>query len=110
MEMVGYTVACRFVTGDQELANNWLAWLRDGHLQDVIDGGARSAEVIRVDDSVPHYEIHYRFVTRESLDRYLRDFSPRLREEGLAKFPLSLGLEYRRSTGEFCLKWPPSAV
>ncbi|MFM7118218.1 MAG: DUF4286 family protein [Planctomycetota bacterium] len=106
--MVGYTVACRFVSGDQELASKWLAWLRDGHLQDVISGGARSAEVIRIDDGVPHYEIHYRFETREALDRYLRDFAPHLREEGLSKFPLSLGLEYRRSTGEFCLKMPAS--
>ncbi len=108
--MVGYTVACRFVSGDQNLASKWLGWLRDGHLQDVINGGARSAEVIHIDDSVPHYEIHYRFETRAALDRYLSEFAPRLREEGLSKFPLSSGLEYRRSTGEFCLKVPASEV
>jgi len=104
--MVRYSVACRFTGGNQEVANRWLAWLRDGHLQDVLDGGATSAEVVQIDDTVPHFEIHYRFATRESLDHYLKAFAPRLREEGLAKFPLVLGLEYRRSTGVVCFERP----
>lgn len=108
--MVRYTVACRFISGNQELANSWVAWLRDGHLQDVMDGGACSAEVVQIDDNVPHYEIHYRFATRESLNRYLKEFAPRLREEGLERFPLALGLEYRRSTGVVCLERPVASA
>lgn len=104
--MYRYTVACRFVSGDRELAERWLTWLRDGHLQDVINGGAESAEVVSLDDSLPHYEIGYRFPDRAVLDRYLAEFAPRLRQEGLARFPLELGLEYRRSTGVVCLQRP----
>ena len=78
----------------------WVAWLRDGHLEDVMAGGALSAEVVRVDGDALAAEVRYRFASRESFVRYERDFAPRLRAEGLALFPSERGVTYRRSTGE----------
>lgn len=97
--MTRYTVACRFTSGDQKLAARWVDWLLTRHLQDVLDAGAESAELIAVDDTVPHYEIDYRFSSRATLEHYLANSAPKLRAEGLSLFPLELGLEYRRSTG-----------
>ena len=97
--MIRYTVACRFVSGDRELAQRWIDWLLSRHLQDVLDAGAQSAELVGVDDELPHYEIDYRFADREALETYLSREAPRLRADGLRLFPLELGLEYRRTTG-----------
>lgn len=97
--MVRYTVACRFVSGDEQLARNWVNWLLSRHLQDVLDAGAQSAELIALDGELPHFEIDYRFPNREALDDYLKHSAPKLRAEGLSLFPLELGLEYHRTTG-----------
>jgi hypothetical protein len=105
--MIRYTVACRFTGNNQQVANQWLEWLRKKHLQDVLDAGAQSAELIQVDDEVPHYLIDYRFATRSELERYLAESAPRLRAEGLERFPLELGLEYQRSTGTALHSLPP---
>jgi hypothetical protein len=104
--MIRYTVACRFVTGDQELAQRWVQWLLTRHLQDVLDAGAQSAELIALDDELPHYEIDYRFPNRAALQRYLSESAPKLRAEGLRLFPLELGLEYRRTMGNSLHRLP----
>jgi len=51
-------------------------------------------------DDIPSYEIRYEFESRKAFETYEANHAPRLREEGLAKFPLTLGLEYQRSIGE----------
>ena len=95
--MFSYTVRCTFT--DPTVVQSWLKWLLDEHIQDVIDAGALSGEIFRMDDSET-YEIRYRFASKEAFTVYENDHAPRLRAEGLAKFPLELGLEYSRSTGE----------
>lgn len=103
MNKIRYTVACTFT--DPEVATRWLAWLEDGHLADVCAAGAESAEAVRMDgdsangDTVT-YEARYVFPSRAAFEAYERDHAPRLRAEGLEKFPLDLGLTYRRSVGE----------
>ena len=98
--MFFYTVACRFEGSDPETPKRWLNWLRDEHLADVCAAGAQQAEVITLDSEVPAFEVHYRFETRQAFEAYERDHAPRLREEGLERFPLDLGLVYSRRTGE----------
>ncbi len=97
--MFRYSVACRFSVVDRELPGKWIAWLKEGHIADVIACGARSAEIIELDDSMPHFEIRYEFDNRKAFDDYLANHAPRLRAEGLERFPLDLGLEFKRSTG-----------
>jgi len=95
--MFRYVVSCTFT--DPSVAERWLAWLRDQHLQDVVDAGARSARVVRLDGEPLTLEAHYAFDDRQAFAAYERDHAPRLRSEGLELFPLELGLTYSRRTG-----------
>ena len=101
MSEIAYTVACTFT--DPEVAEAWVAWLRDGHLADVCAGGAIDARAVKMDGPQIRYEARYRFASRQAFDAYERDHAPRLREEGLAKFPLELGLTYERTVGEILI-------
>jgi hypothetical protein len=97
---LAYTVEAHFA--DPAVAAEWIAWLRDGHLADVMLGGALDATVVRIDtpgEAGVLCRVHYRFASRESFARYEREFAPALRAEGLERFPTSRGITYRRSTG-----------
>lgn len=101
---VAYTVRCEFTAAD--VADRWVEWLTTGnHINDVIAAGAVSGVLVRLDveagDDAPAriYEVRYTFPSRAAMDTYVSDHAPRLREEGLEKFPLSLGLKYSRTIG-----------
>ncbi|MFZ9692035.1 MAG: DUF4286 family protein [Phycisphaerales bacterium] len=100
-EATRYTVIASF--DDPGVAAEWVAWLRDEHLADVLAAGALDAEVVALEGAaaVPvELEVRYRFADRASLEQYFADHAPRLRAEGLAKFPPERGIRYRRSVGE----------
>jgi len=96
--MFSYTVWCEFT--DPQIARRWIQWLKQSHIQDVLDAGAQSAEIFKVDAENETYEIRYRFASRKAFEDYQLNHAPRLRAEGLAKFPLDLGLKFSRSTAE----------
>jgi len=96
--MFAYTVRCEF--DDAEVAQRWLAWMEREHLADVCAAGARRAEAIRFDGAPTCCEVRYTFDSREAYETYVRGQAPRLRAEGLKRFPMELGLRYSRSTGE----------
>jgi len=98
MTKIAYTVACTFT--NPAVAEDWAAWLRGGHLADVCAAGAVKAQVVKVDGTPVCYEARYVFPSRTVFDLYLRDHAPGLRDEGLEKFPLDLGLSYSRTIGE----------
>lgn len=98
--MYRYTVQCEFNGDDQGIVDRWLEWLLPNHIQDVIDCGALSGEVIKLECEVPTYAINYTFENKAAFEEYERAHAPRLREEGLSLFPLSLGLAYSRNTAE----------
>ncbi len=112
--MFSYTVIATF--DDPRIADKWIAWLRDEHLAEVCAAGAKDAEVIRVDTSAAisattghqqvRCEVHYHFTSRDAFDRYARDHAPRLRQEGLRRFPPKRGISYERATGEVVARWP----
>lgn len=97
MPAIAYTVACTF--DDPAVADRWTAWLENEHLRDVLEAGATAARAVRLDGEPVTIEVRYRFASREHFDTYERDHAPRLRAEGLARFPLELGLRYRRTVG-----------
>jgi Domain of unknown function (DUF4286) len=97
MGQVAYTVAATFA--DAALADEWLRWLADGHLAEVLAGGANDAEVIELDSPPRSFEVRYHFPSREAFAVYERDHAPRLRAEGLGRFPVERGITYRRSVG-----------
>ena len=95
-----YTVAAEFT--DASIRDEWVAWLRDGHLADVFRGGAIRAEVIVEDvpeGQPPRAEVRYHFASREAFATYEREHAPRLRAEGLERFPPARGIRYVRRTG-----------
>jgi hypothetical protein len=98
MTAVRYTVGVRFT--DRAVADRWLTWLRNGHIADVIAGGATHAIVYRLDDDAIDYEVVYRFPTRCAYQNYEQQFAQRLREEGRQLFPPGPDIVYRRSTAE----------
>ncbi|MHC5001634.1 MAG: DUF4286 family protein [Planctomycetota bacterium] len=103
--MYCYTVRCEF--DDPALVDRWVEWLRDEHLAEVCDAGARDAEVIRLDGDPPRCEVRYHFVSIADFKRYERDHAPRLRAAGLERFPPERGVRYQRSTGSVVATWRP---
>ena len=97
MPEVAYTVECTF--SDPTVAERWLAWLEREHLADVCAAGALTAVAVRLDGEPVRCEARYRFASRAAFESYEREHAPRLRSEGLERFPLALGLTYRRSVG-----------
>lgn len=97
MTQITYTVRCRIADPAQAAA--WLDWLKNGHIADVMRGGALRGQIVKMDEEGV-YEVRYVFADRASFDRYLKDFAPALREEGVKLFPPGAGFEYSRIVGE----------
>ena len=101
--MFTYTLTATF--DHTAVADEWIAWLRDEHLAEVLAAGALDAEVIRVDspdqpaDQPVRCEVRYHFASRQSFAAYERDHASRLRAEGLKRFPPERGVRYERRTG-----------
>lgn len=99
---IAYTVIATFL--DQATQDEYVQWLEDGHVDQVIAGGAHSAMIVRLDrptDADPHrVEVRYVFSTRELLDRYVTHEAPKLRAQGLAKFPPERGISFQRTVGQ----------
>lgn len=70
--------------------------------------GASDAEVVRHEGQPIECSVRYRFPDRHAFEVYERDHAPRLREEGLRKFPLELGLHYTRTVGTVVARFPPA--
>jgi Domain of unknown function (DUF4286) len=98
MPEVSYTVAATFT--DSAMAELWLRWLNEGHVAEVLAGGATFAEVVQMDGAALSFEVRYRFPSREVFTNYEQQHAPRLRAEGLRLFPPEKGIAYRRTLGE----------
>jgi hypothetical protein len=103
MPQLAYTFYTTFT--DSSLADEWLRWLRDGHVAEVMNGGATDAEIIELDappdalSGTRAFEVRYHFASRADFARYEKDHAPRLRAEGLKLFPVERGVSYRRAVG-----------
>jgi len=88
---------------DEETLGEYIAWLEDGHIDAVIEGGARSGMIVRIlngPGELPQVETQYVFATRELFDGYERTAAPALRAEGREKFPPERGITFQRRLGE----------
>jgi hypothetical protein len=97
MARVAYTVAVTFA--DRKMAKEWLSWLADGHIAKVLAAGASDAEVVFLENDGLSFEIRYHFPSRGTFAAYQKEMGPRLRAEGLARFPEANGVTYRRTVG-----------
>ena len=101
---VVYTVTAELV--DQEIAREYVAWLRAGHLREVVElGGASEARVVELDAEgsvCVRVQSSYVFANRGKFEAYVRDHAPRLRADGLALFGPSRGarqVKFSRTIG-----------
>ena len=99
MPAIAYTVVATLP--DEGVAREYIAWLDGGHVDEVVRGGAQSGMIVRIEDpSTPiRVETRYIFATRERFEEYLRTTAPRLREEGLRRFPPERGVTFERRIG-----------
>ena len=101
---VAYTVTATFPNA--ALTEEWLGWLYAGHIAEVLAGGASDAEIVSLDEPSLTYEVRYHFPSREAFERYEKEHAPRLRAEGLTRFPVEKGIAYRRSVGVIKKSFP----
>ncbi|MBE2251109.1 MAG: DUF4286 family protein [Myxococcus sp.] len=96
-----YTVMAEF--DDLAVASEWVHWLQHGHLAEVLAGGATHAMIVRVEptDAQPlRFESRYRFASMAAFIEYETKWAPKLRAEGLAKFPPTRGVRMTRQLAE----------
>ena len=106
MNRLIYTVLAEF--DDSAVCDEFIAWLTDDHAAKVIEAGALSAEVTRLEPDPPNkphrVEVRYRFSDRKAFDLYLAEGAPRLRHEGLARFGPETGVRMSRRIGDLRLE------
>jgi hypothetical protein len=107
MNALAYTVAASF--DDEGVAAEWIGWLRDGHIAEVLSAGATDAEIVRLDGATPSVEVRYHFASRAAFEEYEREHAPRLRAEGARLFPAERGITYRRTCGLVAHRWDRQA-
>lgn len=93
--MFAYTVTAKFE--DVNVCDEYRAWLEGGHLQHVIDGGAREATLLQVTPT--QLEMRYLFADEAAFRAYEAGPAGPLRAEGLARFPASRGVVMSRASG-----------
>ncbi len=84
------------------VADEYVSWLEDGHVDQVVKGGADSAMIVRLDpDAAGHPRVmtQYVFATREVFERYVSQHAPALRADGLKRFPPERGVRMERLIG-----------
>ena len=105
-EQLAYSVIATLP--NEATLDEYVAWLRDGHIEAVVRGGASAGWVIRHDPlpGMPlRVEARYLFPSRAAFERYVAESAPALRAEGLARFPASRGVTFERVVGMVEWAW-----
>lgn len=98
MGTTAYTVTATI--SSEKIVTEYISWLKDGHVQAVLGGGAESAVIVRISEPAKplRVETRYIFPGPEAFARYCTDTAPALRAEGMARFRGVIAFE--RSIGE----------
>lgn len=86
--MIIYNVT---VNVDKSIHDNWLQWMRNKHIDDVLATGlfisARMVKVL-VEEEMggTTYSVQYFTDSRAKLEEYYKNHAPRLRQEGFSLF------------------------
>lgn len=86
---------------DAPTGDRYVAWLKDGHLEAVLRGGATSGRVLKVvEPKAPiRFQTQYTFPSMGAYERYVREHAQALRSEGLARFGPDSGVTFERIVG-----------
>jgi len=101
MAAIAYTVVATLPSS--QMRDAYIAWLQQGHIDEVVAGGAESGAVVSITEPKEPFRVEARYVfrTRDAYDRYIQAVSPGLRAKGLALFPPESGVRFERTVGEF---------
>lgn len=94
---------------DAEVAERYLTWLMGGHVAEVCRLGGAIAAVVKLAGEGHRIASTYRFASQAELDRYEKDFAPRLRAEGASLFPPESGIRFEREYGEILASYVPGS-
>lgn len=100
-----YFVRSSFTNAD--VRAEFIAWLRDGHLADVVRAGALDAELVEFEPAaggIGDVESRYHFASRGAFERYAAGPAVALRAEGAAKFPPTRGIVMQRGEGRSLIR------
>jgi len=99
MNDIAYTVTATLP--DEATRVAYLTWLRAGHVDAVVAGGAISAMIVRVDEPAapPRVQTRYVFPSLDAYRTYTQRHAPGLRAEGLQRFPPERGVVFTREIG-----------
>lgn len=106
-----YSVRSTFTNA--EVRADFIAWLRGGHLADVVKAGAIDAELVEFElptdapaGAIADVETRYHFASRAAFDAYANGPAVPLRAEGMTKFPPSRGIVMTRGFAKSALRVP----
>ncbi|HJL15965.1 MAG TPA: DUF4286 family protein [Sandaracinaceae bacterium LLY-WYZ-13_1] len=104
--MLVYTVVAELPSA--QVAREFLDWLADDHLREVVDAGALEGEAVLLErdgEDAPHVvECRYRFADRAAFDAYEAGPAEALRADGRARF--ADRVRFRRTIGEQRIRRP----
>ncbi len=85
--MIIYNVT---VNIDDSHHDEWLKWMKEHHINDVVNSGCFSSgtifKILVEEQSGTSYSIQYRAPNMAAINRYLKDFAPALRNQSVEKF------------------------
>ena len=73
-----------------EVHTEWLRWMREIHIPDIMKTGcfidSGILKVLYVEDEGHTYSIQYKFLEMADIEKYQKEFAPALQEEHSRKF------------------------
>ncbi|QOJ00447.1 MAG: DUF4286 domain-containing protein [Phycisphaeraceae bacterium] len=108
--MIRYRVSSTF--RDRAVMDEYVAWLRGGHMEAVLRGGATEAEIIGPCHPSDPLEVEtvYMFPTEDAFRSYETRWAPALRAEGRSLFPPERGVTMSRRVGRVLGAWRGSGA
>ncbi|MFO0974016.1 MAG: DUF4286 family protein [Phycisphaerae bacterium] len=97
MSRIFYEVTA--TVSDRGIADEWVRWMCDEHIDKVLAAGADRARLLKLDDLTNVFLVLYEFPNRQAFDHYQATHAPALRAVGAAKFEAEQ-VRYARRTGE----------
>jgi len=86
--MIVYNVSIKV---QEDIAGEWVQWIKGGHAQEVVDTGMFSHfsffELVEpYEEGAKTFVIQYFTDSEEKYNRYISEFAPKLRQDGLDRF------------------------
>lgn len=73
-----------------DVHDEWLSWMKEKHISDVMQTGcfidSQILEVLYVEDEGKTYSIQYKFLDMGDMEKYQKEFAPKLQAEHSNKF------------------------